>query len=41
MKASRSELARLLREALPGLIATESIEGNGRAVFEHACKLGL
>jgi bifunctional non-homologous end joining protein LigD len=37
----KDELARLLHGAPPGLIATEFIEGNGRAVFEHACKLGL
>jgi hypothetical protein len=36
-----NELARLLRDAPPGLIATGFIEGNGRAVFENACKLGL
>ncbi len=37
----KGELAQLLGAAPPGLIITEFIEGNGRAVFEHACKLGL
>ena len=37
----KQELAELLRGAPPGLIVTEFMEGNGRAVFEHACKLGL
>ena len=34
----KQELSRLLGGAPPGLIATEFIEGKGRAVFEHACK---
>jgi len=34
-------LAKLLRKAKPGIRYSEHIAGDGRAIFEHACKLGL
>ena len=37
----KAELARLLRNAEPGLQLSEHIEHEAAIVFEHACKLGL
>ena len=34
-------LGKLLRRAKPGIRYSEHISGDGRDIFEHACKLGL
>ena len=34
-------LAKLLRKAKPGIRFSEHTEGNGRTIFEHACRMGL
>jgi bifunctional non-homologous end joining protein LigD len=41
LEARKAKLARLIAKAPPGLHFNEHIEGDGAAVFEHACKLGL
>jgi bifunctional non-homologous end joining protein LigD len=37
----RKRLARLVRKASPALRFSEHLEGDGRRIFEHACRLGL
>ena len=37
----KAALAKLLRKAKPGIRYSEHISGDGRNIFEHACKLGL
>jgi ATP-dependent DNA ligase len=37
----KSRLAKLLRRAKPGIRYSEHMAGNGREIFDHACRLGL
>ena len=37
----KAALAKLLRKAKPGIRYSEHLAGDGRAVFDQACKLGL
>ena len=37
----KAALAKLLRKAKPGIRYSEHMTGDGRNIFEHACKLGL
>ena len=37
----KAALAKLLRKAKPGIRYSEHMSGDGRNIFEHACKLGL
>ena len=37
----KAALAKLLRKAKPGIRYSEHLTGDGRNIFEHACKLGL
>ena len=37
----KAALGKLMRKAKPGIRYSEHLTGNGRAIFEHACKLGL
>ena len=37
----KAALAHLLRKAKPGIRYSEHITGDGRIIFEHACKMGL
>ena len=37
----KAALAKLLRKAKPGIRYSEHLTGEGRNIFEHACKLGL
>ena len=37
----KAALGKLLRKAKPGIRYSEHLTGDGRAIFEHACKLGL
>ena len=37
----KAALAKLLRRAKPGIRYSEHLTGDGAAIFEHACKLGL
>ena len=37
----KAALATLLRKAKPGIRYSEHLSGDGRNIFEHACKLGL
>ena len=37
----KAALAKLLRKAKPGIRYSEHLTGDGTAIFEHACKLGL
>ena len=37
----KATLAKLLRRAKPGIRYSEHLTGDGAAIFEHACKLGL
>ena len=37
----KAALAHLLRKAKPGIRYSEHLIGDGRSIFEHACKLGL
>ena len=37
----KASLGKLLRKAKPGVRYSEHLTGDARAIFEHACKLGL
>ena len=37
----KTALGKLLRKAKPGIRYSEHLTGDGRSIFEHACKLGL
>ena len=37
----KAALAKLLRKAKPGIRYSEHLVGDGRVVFDQACKLGL
>jgi bifunctional non-homologous end joining protein LigD len=41
LRARKARLERLLANAPAGIHYNEHVEGDGQAVFEHACKLGL
>jgi bifunctional non-homologous end joining protein LigD len=41
LKDRRTQLAKVLRKAKPGIRLSEHIEADGATVFAHACKLGF
>ena len=41
LEIRKSNLDRLLSRAAPGIAFNEHITGDGMAIFQHACKLGL
>jgi bifunctional non-homologous end joining protein LigD len=41
LEERKAELGRLLRNRKSGIVYNDHLEGDGAAIFEHACRMGL